>query len=433
MTTHPPPAFRAHLRRPDDPRIAGIGELDAYRFAERVLTHPVPARLFDGWLRRYHETDFKGITAEGDCLPGLFALADHGAPVAAAQAAALQLLNVANATQRASLCHPIDAREWRAWMNPEVYLNRFGLRLDEVDTAVREAVLAVLRASLSQAGYEQARLLMRINHFLGELVDAPRIMNEFSYNFNLFGTPSATEPWGWNFYGHHLCLNCLMLRGQMVLTPVFMGAEPNCIDTGPYAGQSAFTDEERLGLALMQSLPEPQQRRAQLYRHKRDPAMPHGRIAVGDELHLAGAFQDNRVIPYEGSCARDWPVAMQNRLLDLVATYVRYLPAGPLQARMDEVRRHLASTHFCWIGGFDDDSPFYYRIQSPVLIIEFDHHAGVFLGNTEPEKFHIHTLVRTPNGNDYGMALVRQHCEQTRRARMGHCADHVADGSHTHP
>jgi hypothetical protein len=59
----------------------------------------------------------------------------------------------------------------------------------------------------------------------------------------------------------------------------------------------------------------------------------------------------------------------------------------------------------------DDESPFYYRIQSPVLIIEFDHHAGVFLGNPTPEKFHIHTLVRTPNGNDYGMDLVRQHCE----------------------
>ena len=59
-----------------------------------------------------------------------------------------------------------------------------------------------------------------------------------------------------------------------------------------------------------------------------------------------------------------------------------------------------------------------YRIQSPVLIIEFDHHAGVFLGNAEPQKFHIHTLVRTPNGNDYGMALIRQHCECHQRAML---------------
>ena len=40
-----------------------------------------------------------------------------------------------------------------------------------------------------------------------------------------------------------------------------------------------------------------------------------------------------------------------------------------------------------------------------MLIVEFDHHSGVFLGNDEPAKFHVHTLLRTPNGGDYGMAL----------------------------
>ena len=69
----------------------------------------------------------------------------------------------------------------------------------------------------------------------------------------------------------------------------------------------------------------------------------------------------------------------------------------------------MADTHFCWIGGFDEDSPFYYRIQSPVVFIEFDHHAGVFLTNDRPAKFHVHTIVRTPNGNDYGIDLLRLH------------------------
>jgi hypothetical protein len=43
------------------------------------------------------------------------------------------------------------------------------------------------------------------------------------------------------------------------------------------------------------------------------------------------------------------------------------------------------------------------------VFIEFDHHAGVFLTNAEPAKFHVHTIVRTPNGNDYGMDLLRLH------------------------
>ena len=41
-------------------------------------------------------------------------------------------------------------------------------------------------------------------------------------------------------------------------------------------------------------------------------------------------------------------------------------------------------------------------------MIEFDHHAGLFLDNPDAEQFHIHTLVRTPNGNDYGMEFLRQ-------------------------
>ena len=39
-------------------------------------------------------------------------------------------------------------------------------------------------------------------------------------------------------------------------------------------------------------------------------------------------------------------------------------------------------------------------------------HKGVFLDNDEPEKFHIHIMVRTPNGNDYGKDLLRQHLER---------------------
>lgn len=89
---------------------------------------------------------------------------------------------------------------------------------------------------------------------------------------------------------------------------------------------------------------------------------------------------------------------------------------------MRDAQRHLDDPRLCWIGVTDDDSPFHYRIQSPVLVIEFDHHAGVFLGNPEPEKFHVHTLVRTPNGNDYGMALVQAACDRERLRGAGGAA-----------
>lgn len=409
-------SFRDFLRMPDDPRLAGIAGRDAYSHADHAWERPLVRALLEGWLHKYQHEDFHGISCDGCCRPGLFRLQDEGAPLRAALDAAGRLLAACTPAQREALQHPLAAREWRAWMNPEIYLQRFGLRMDEVAAELREPMLALLRASLSAAGFARVRNLMRINHFLGELVNAPRVMNEYSYNLNLFGEPSATEPWGFNFYGHHLCLNVLFRQGQMVATPAFFGAEPHHIDAGPFAGVREFECEESLALTLMHGLPKALRREAQLFPHKRDPAMPPGRVAFADELHLAGAFQDNRVIPLEGPCVARFDPLQRRQLMDLVAAYLAYLPEGPRAVRLEEFERHLGETHFCWIGGTDGDAPFYYRIQGPVLLIEFDHHAGVFLANPTPQRFHVHTVVRTPNGNDYGMAVVRQHCEHLQRS-----------------
>ena len=250
---------------------------------------------------------------------------------------------------------------------------------------------------------------MRLNRFLGDLVGGPEVLGEWAYIFCLFGSPSESEPWGWQLFGHHLCLNCFVIGRQMVLTPCFFGAEPAYADTGPFAGTRLFEDEERAGLALMRSLSPGQRDRAIVAHSMVGGDLPPGRRHFADNLHLGGAFQDNRIVPYEGLLASELSALQRRGLLDLCAAYVAPLPSGPLTARIGDIERHLGDTHFCWIGGFEEASPFYYRIQSPVVFIEFDHHAGVFLTNPEPAKFHVHTIVRTPNGNDYGIDLLRLH------------------------
>ena len=70
-------------------------------------------------------------------------------------------------------------------------------------------------------------------------------------------------------------------------------------------------------------------------------------------------------------------------------------------------------------------------------MIEFDHHSGVFLTNELPAKFHIHTIVRTPNGNDYGMDLLRMHYaadhhEGAQPGVPGGEAGHKRSSRHTH-
>ena len=70
--------------------------------------------------------------------------------------------------------------------------------------------------------------------------------------------------------------------------------------------------------------------------------------------------------------------------------------------------------------GSATDGPFYYRVHSPVVLVEFDHHPGVVFDNNVPSRNHVHTVVRTPNGGDYGVDLLRQHHERYDHSRGGH-------------
>jgi hypothetical protein len=399
--------FRNYLLPLDAPKIAGSPELDAYEYVERHRQWAPFARAFADWATRFETgSPFHGVTSDGQVRPGLYELQPEAAPTAAMVDAARALLGTLDEPQRRVVRHPLNSRVWRAWMNPEFYLNRFGLRLDEIDEPVREAVLQLLRASLSDKGFTKVRHAMWTNAFLGDLTNKPRVFGEFSYNVNLFGEPSTTAPWGWSLYGHHVAISVLVVGEQMVVSPVFLGAEPNIIDEGPHRGVQLFRDQDQLALELLRGLPAGVREKVVLFADKLDAAIPEGRVVFGDELHLAGMFQDNRVIPPEGVPAAEFPEGSRAQLMDLAALFVDHLPDGPLHAQLSRIHAHLDGTWFCWIGGCGDEDPFYFRIQSPVFLAEYEHHAGIVLTNQKPAKFHTHTIVRTPNGNDYGAALI---------------------------
>jgi len=311
-------------------------------------------------------------------------------------------------TRRAKNSYPVDAVEWQTWANPEFMQFDTGLRLEFQPPTVQQLTLDLMRASLSQEGYELTHAMMLINGFLGKVVGLESILGEFSYNVAIYGEPDLRAPWGWQLFGHHCAVNCLVVNGRMVLSPLFLGAEPNEIDEGPHAGTQSFLQRIDLGTALMAALPEGQRRSATVYENMVDPAMPPGRVHPGDERHLGGAFQDNRIIPNEGLPVAEMPPEAQGLVMSIVEQFILPLPAGPRAGRLREVREHLDQTWFSWIGGHLPGDVFYYRVQSPVIIAELDHHCGVFLDYDVPQPFHIHTVLRTPHGNDYGRAYVRQ-------------------------
>jgi hypothetical protein len=274
-------AFRQFLPDLTQSRFTTLQKQDAREYAAEFKDNAQPPWLHALWQhwRQLFEEPFRGITNDGAVQSGLFPLQDESVPVAEIANAAQTLLSLLNGCQKQRITHHIDSPEWRSWSNPEFLLSDKGIRLDEVALDVRDAALKLLEHTLSPEGYQKALGARRINGFLGRLVNAPRICNDFSYNLVIFGLPSAASPWGFSVYGHHLCLNILLYRNQIVVSPCFTGAEPNIIDDphDPYEGTRILQEEEHLGLQLMQSLPSKLQCDAQVYKLLHDPSMPHGR------------------------------------------------------------------------------------------------------------------------------------------------------------
>jgi hypothetical protein len=219
------------------------------------------------------------------------------------------------------------------------------------------------------------------------------------------GTPSATEPWGWQLDGHHDVINYFVLGDQVVMSPVFAGSEPVVAKSGKFKGTVVLQDEQNRGVALVNALTDAQRGKAILKVSK-----------TGNEI-LTEAWKDNVVLDYKGLRASEMTEAQQTQLVDLIALYIDNMDEGHARVKMDEVRRFLDRTWFAWIGSADAGGIFYYRIQSPVVLIEFDHQVPINLRQfakdpNAPTREHIHTVVRTPNGNDYGKDLLRLHYQQ---------------------
>jgi hypothetical protein len=399
-------------------------------FFNAVHEQRLPRRR--GAIERVRSQPFKGITTDGNVIPNLFELRNEGVPIRQILDAVSAFLGLLTPEQKQKVILPLNSRERELWQNGITHWEDFGVRLDAASIAVREAAMAVVRTSLSAQGYEKTRNVMKLNGFLGELVGAPLLLGEWCYQLHLFGQPSSTEPWGWQLTGHHLCLTAFFVGRQMTLTPTFMGAEPRYIDAGPNAGIVAFEDEERDGLQFARGLSAEQRRKAIFADSLLPNTLPPGRHQGVDGLTFGGAYQDNRIVPYEGVPGADLDPKQRQALLSLMECYLSTLPSGSLHAHMNDAERHIHQTHFCWAGGLDEESVFYYRIQSPVVMIEFDHHQGVVLNNPTPERFHTHTVVRTPSGNDYGMDLLRLHYETAAHHQQQQQQQQSHDHGHGH-
>lgn len=420
----PSDSYLNHLFDLDDPQLAPYRGMTYEEFTADRQKAPFLRELLDFWDGLYAEP-FVGVTSDGVVREDVYRLPARDLPDPEPRQAALRALATLDDEQRDRVSYPMDAPDWRGWSNPEFVFHRNGLRLEDLEPAQTVALLAMVEASLSPEGYARVREAMDLNGYLGELVDLPTIMNPFSYWISVFGEPAGDEPWGWQLFGHHLDVNFVSVGGRDVVAPVFIGAEPALSDG---LRPPIFEAREQIAVELASSLTDDQRKKAVVYASVLDPAMPPDRLHPADERHLAGAFRDNRVIPYEGICADELTDDQWAKVKLIAADFLLLLREPSRAAAMADVERFRADTWFSWYGATDGSQPNYLRIQSPAILAELDHHAGVWLSNRLPARFHVHSTLRLPNGNDYARVYLRQWGERRASAvRTPRTADPTAD------
>ena len=345
---------------------------------------------------------FKGLTANGTVEAGLFPIHSTGVSTDPARKAATTFLGALTEEQRKKSTFPVDDPEWRKWMNQHFYV-RQGVSFGEMSDAQRDAAFSMIGSAMSPRGTQLARDIMKLNTTLAEMNNNDfEQYGEGRYHVTMMGAPSQREPWGWQIDGHHLIVNYFALGDQVVMTPLFVGSEPVIARTGKYAGVRILQAEQGKGLEFIRELDDAQRAKAVVNASK-----------TGNN-NVSEAFKDNVVLDYAGIPGSGLTAKQKDQLLALAGEYVANMDGGHAKVKMDEIKRHLDRTYFAWIGGTRDDSAFYYRIHSPVILIEFDHQLPVGIRHLvsdpkSPNREHVHVVVRTPNGNDYGKDLLRQH------------------------
>ena len=352
---------------------------------------------------------FKGITADGKIEEGLFEIKSTGVKTTAVKEAAEAFLKRLTNEQRTKTKFPVDDNEWRRWANQHG-LPRQGVSFKEMNEKQRDLAFKMIGAGLSAKGLKTTQDIMKLNHTIAELSgrEGEYGYGRWAYFITIMGEPSESKPWGFQFDGHHCIINYFILKDQVVMTPLFLGSEPVHAEGGKYKGTIVLQEEQNQALAFAQSLTDEQKKKAVLTPEK-----------SGSNTNTE-AFHDNVVIPYQGIPISDLDPSQKAAFLKLTKLWIGNLKEGHAKVKMDEIEKHLDRTRFAWVGKMDEGAVFYYRIHSPVVLIEFDHQRPIALGRSRTAtRQHIHATVRTPNGNDYGKDLLKQHLHDHHHGQDG--------------
>lgn len=291
---------------------------------------------------------------------------------------------------RTKASYPISSDERMNWtIVPRI---RNGATFKDFNPRQREAALDLLKASLSEQGYSKATGIMQLENVLREIEGRgpnDTYRDPVNYFFTIFGTPSANAPWGWRLEGHHVSLNFFSVDGSIVSsTPSAFGSNPGIVRSGSQKGKEVLKFETDLGFALVNSLSATQLKKAR-FSETAPPEM------------LTLAVREARPIDPKGLGFKEMTDAQQKKLMELLRVYVTNYAFGFSSRLMDKIKKAgIDKLSFAWAGSLQPGSGHYYRIQGPMLLIEYD--------NTQNNANHVHTAVRDLT-DDFAYDILREH------------------------
>ena len=273
---------------------------------------------------------------------------------------------------------------------------REGLQIRHMNEAQRKAAHALLKVVLSEAGYGKATKIMELESLLAELQKGKSgpLRDSERYCFAVFGQPTADGRWGLSIEGHHLSLNFVIEKGNVISsTPTALCANPAIVMNEAIPtikkGTRVLAKEETLAFDLLASL-SAEQRKVAIIAEK----------ALG-EVRAAGEPQPPKDAP-AGIAAEKLTGQQRSILQSLIEEYANNLPVDVAKTRMEAIEREgLGQVHFAWAGADKPGIGHYYRIQGPTFVIEFVNTQADSAGN--PAN-HIHSLWRDMSG-DFALSI----------------------------
>jgi hypothetical protein len=224
--------------------------------------------------------------------------------------AALDFLAALPPALRRKVCFALGSGERFDWHY--IPKERAGLALKEMDERGKDAAFALLRAALSERGYERSREIMQLERAVAQLEHDSATYDPENYVFSVFGTPGNGAAWAWRIDGHHLSLNFTHMGEEVRVTPAFFGANP--------AHGTSIAPSEHLARDLMTGLPET----------RRSVALIH--VAAFQDI-LTGPGREEALRAPTGLPLAGIGEAERNLALALFEFLRRSDPAGDCRAR----------------------------------------------------------------------------------------------------